>query len=119
MERMSDAILIFTFSPVQSFISEARRASDLYVSSQILVCLVKAASQVMTRRGTLIYPAPPLQDDAPNKLVARVSWEEAQEIAEESKAALLREWTRLADTARWRLTTGWKLPTKGPLPDAL
>lgn len=76
-------------------------------------------AQVMTQRGTLIYPAPPLQDDVPNKLVARVGWEEAQEIAEESKAALLREWTRLADTARWKLTTGWGLSTKGPLPDAL
>jgi len=116
---MSDAILIFTFSPVQSFIAEARRASDLYVGSQILVCLAKAAAQVMTQRGTLIYPTPPLQDDVPNKLVARVDWEEVEEIAEEAKAALLREWTRLADTARWRLTTEWQLSTKGPLPDAL
>jgi CRISPR-associated protein Cmr2 len=116
---MSDAILIFTFSPVQSFIVEARRASDLYVGSQILVCLAKAAAQVMTQRGTLIYPAPPLKDDVPNKLVACIAWEEVETIAQDAKKALLREWMRIADTARWRLTTGWELPTKGPLPDAL
>lgn len=115
---MSDAILIFTFSPVQSFISEARRASDLYVGSQVLVCLAKAAASVLKQKGTLIYPAE-LGDDVPNKLVARIVWEEAETIAQDAKKALLREWTRIADTARWRLTTGWELPTKGPLPDAL
>lgn len=108
---MSDAILIFTFSPVQSFITEARRASDLYVGSRILVCLAKAAGSVMEQRGTLIYPAT-LSDDAPNKLVARVSWEEAEAIAAEAKTALLREWTRIADTAKNNLMN------KDPLPDA-
>jgi CRISPR-associated protein Cmr2 len=109
---MSDAILIFTFSPVQSFITEARRASDLHIGSRILVYLAKAAAQVLMQQGTLIYPAPLLQDDVPNKLVARVSWEEAREIAEKSKAALLREWTRIADTAKNELMS------KEPLPDA-
>lgn len=108
---MRDAILIFTFSPVQSFIAEARRTGDLYVGSQILVCLAKAAAQVMRQQGTLIYPAT-LGDDVPNKLVTRVSWEEAREIAEKAKAALLREWTRIADTAKNNLMG------KEPLPDA-
>lgn len=108
---MSDAILIFTFSPVQSFITEARRASDLYVGSQILVCLAKAAGSVMEKQGTLIYPAT-LSDDAPNKLVARVPWEEAEVIAAGAKESLLREWTRIADTAKSSLMN------KAPLPDA-
>lgn len=109
---MSDAILIFTFSPVQSFIAEARRASDLYVGSQILVCLAKAAASVVQQRGTLIYPALPLGDDVPNKLVACVSWEDAEAIAKESERALLHEWTRIADTAKNELMG------KAPLPDA-
>lgn len=29
------AVLIFTFSPVQSFIAEARRTADLFVGSRI------------------------------------------------------------------------------------
>ncbi|MGH7963653.1 MAG: type III-B CRISPR-associated protein Cas10/Cmr2, partial [Candidatus Binatia bacterium] len=80
---MSDAVLIFTFRPVQSFIAEARRASDLYVGSQILVCLAKAAGQVMMQRGTLIYPVA-LGDDVPNKLVARVNWEDAAALLHKS-----------------------------------
>lgn len=113
---MPDAVLIFTFSPVQSFIAEARRASDLYVGSHILVCLAKAAAAVMQRQGTLIYPVTlgdDLADDVPNKLVARVAWEEAETIAENAKKALLSEWTRIADTAKNDLMR------KNPLPDAV
>jgi CRISPR-associated protein Cmr2 len=115
---MSDAVLIFTFSPVQSFIAEARRASDLYVGSQILVCLAKAAGSIMEQRGTLIYPAA-LGDDVPNKLVACVAWDEVESVAEDAKKALHDEWNRIAETARWKLTTGWEIPTKGPLPEAI
>jgi CRISPR-associated protein Cmr2 len=110
---MPDAILIFTFSPIQSFIVEARRASGLHVGSQILVRLARAAAQtVRERQGTLIYPAE-LKDDVPNKLVARVVWEEAESIAEEAKKALLKEWSRIANTAKSELMT------KGSLPDAV
>ncbi|MBI3300891.1 MAG: type III-B CRISPR-associated protein Cas10/Cmr2, partial [Deltaproteobacteria bacterium] len=110
---MSGAVLIFTFSPVQSFIAEARRASDLYAGSQILVHLARAAAQAVGKRqSTLIYPAT-LGNDVPNKLVAHVPWEEVTAIAEDAKAALLREWTRIADTAKSDLMR------KDPLPDAL
>lgn len=68
---MTDAILIFTFSPIQPFIVEARRASDLYNGSQILVELAKAAAEAIIGKGNLIYPAE-LTDDVPNKIVARV-----------------------------------------------
>ncbi|MGH7964798.1 MAG: type III-B CRISPR-associated protein Cas10/Cmr2, partial [Candidatus Binatia bacterium] len=44
---------------------------------------------------------------------------DAEEIAEEAKKELLNEWKCIADTAKWKLTTGWDLPTRGPLPDAL
>ncbi len=33
---MTKAVLIFTFSPVQSFIAEARRSEDLFNGSAIL-----------------------------------------------------------------------------------
>lgn len=109
---MSDAILIFTFSPIQLFIAEARRTSDLYVGSQMLVCLAKAAASVLKQKGTLIYPAA-LGDDVPNKLVACIAWEEAETTAQDAKKALLREWMRIADTAKNDLMR------KNPLPDAL
>jgi len=103
---MPDAVLIFTFSPVQSFIAEARRTSDLYVGSQILVKLARAAAFVMQQQGSLIYPATlgdDLANDVPNKLVACVAWEEAEAVAEKAKEALLSEWSHIAGTAKSRL----------------
>src|SRR5579884_4348246 len=112
MERVSDAVLIFTFSPVQSFIGEARRTSDLYAGSQILVTLARAAAQVLEQHGSLVYPAN-VSDarDVPNKLVAKVPWAEAKVVAETAHRALLDTWRQLATEAKgafWR-ETGWHL----------
>ncbi len=112
---MTDAVLIFTFSPVQSFIAEARRAADLYVGSQILVRMAKAAAQAIGL-SNLIYPAPQsgdLPDDVPNVLVARIPGNDAQTIADQAHQALLAEWRRLADTGRKEL-----LNRSGSVPDA-
>lgn len=95
---MSDAILIFTFSPVQSFIVEARRAADLYTGSQILVELAQAAGKALDAKR-LIYPSE-LTEDVPNKLVVRVPWEECEALAMEARAALIQRWRELADEAR-------------------
>jgi len=96
---MNEAVLIFTFSPIQPFISEARRASDLYVGSHILVELAKAAANSIRLRGTLIYPAR-ISDDVPNKLVAIVPWDETEQIAENTKDSLLSGWKDIVSTAR-------------------
>jgi len=99
---MTTAVLIFTFSPVQSFITEARRAADLYVGSQILVYLAKAAAQAIGP-NRLIYPAilnGRLPDDVPNVLVAQVDFGQAEATTKRAHEALRDEWKRLADTAR-------------------
>jgi len=115
---MTDSILIFTFSPVQSFISEARRTADLYVGSRILVELATAAGRAIVENGgggredrPLIYPAVLEAQDVPNKLVARVPWERAEEIAAKARQALLDKWKEIAATA-----CDW-LKEKGPPPD--
>lgn len=114
---MSDAILIFTFSPIQPFITEARRAADLYVGSHILIDLAEAAADAISSSGgDLIYPTTPNQldadalnkpvarrEDAPNKLVARVPFLSARTIAENAQAALLERWNQIAKTAREEL----------------
>lgn len=98
---MSDAILIFTFGPIQSFIAEARRASDLYSGSKILSRLSFAAAQALqTDHSTLIYPANPNRTDMPNKLVARVRLDQAQHLAEQAKQALDEEWHTIAQSAQ-------------------
>lgn len=109
---MTDALLIFTFSPIQAFIGEARRAADLYTGSQILVELAKAAGGVIEKRavdGKLVYPAA-LTDNVPNKLVATVPWEDCEAIAAEARAALLECWHGLADKAREAFENQTHLP---------
>jgi len=99
---MSDSVFIFTFGPIQSFIGEARRAADLYTGSQVLVELAKAvAIAIGTER--LVYPALDekgnLPSDIPNKLVARVPWDDCETVAEKARAALLERWHTLAKKA--------------------
>ncbi|MDH7482695.1 MAG: type III-B CRISPR-associated protein Cas10/Cmr2 [Armatimonadota bacterium] len=98
---MSDAIIIFTFSPVQQFIAEARRLADLFTGSKILVELARAAGRAIGE-DRLIYPQK-LDADVPNKLVAVVPWEKAKGIAEKAHKALLNEWMKIADEAKKKL----------------
>jgi len=98
---MTDSLLLFTFSPVQSFIAEARRAADLYAGSRILVELAKAAiEQIEKECGTeaLIYPVS-RNGDAPNKIVARVPSEKAETVGRAASEALLARWSKIADDA--------------------
>ncbi len=98
---MTDAILIFTFNPVQSFIAEARRAADLYAGSRILIELAQAAVRSIrdNNGGELIYPAA-LTGDAPNKIVARVPWDKAEQIGKSAKQAVLNRWSGIVTEAR-------------------
>jgi len=99
---MSDAILIFTFSPIQSFINEARRAEDLFNGSAILVELAKAAAQAISEEN-LIYPAPPLRGDVPNVLVARLTFEQTKDTAVKAEEALRNKWEKIAADARYQM----------------
>ncbi len=100
---MSEAVLRFTFSPVQSFIAEARRTSDLFVGSRILAELATAAAQsIHASGGQLVFPASlgGARHDMPNVIVAVVPWEQSENIAQNAEAALRRRWQELADEAR-------------------
>jgi CRISPR-associated protein Cmr2 len=100
---MTDAILIFTFSPVQSFISEARRAGDLYAGSKILSRLANAVvGKIIEEAGdnSIIYPSSRDKDDAPNVIVARVPSAQAATIAEKAKENFMDAWTSIANSAR-------------------
>lgn len=100
---MADAVLLFTFSPVQPFIAEARRASDLFAGSRILVELAKAAAQaVRDFGGQLVFPVA-LGDDMPNRLVATVPTDRAAELAQAAQKALLARWEAIAASARQHL----------------
>src|SRR6266508_1472985 len=99
---MTDSLLIFTFSPVQSFIEEARRAADLYTGSQILVELSRAArDEIVKQMGgnaeCIIYPGDKVEN-VPNRIVARVPADKAASIANQAKDTLLEKWREIADS---------------------
>lgn len=93
------ALAIFTFSPVQSFIGEARRAEDLFNASAILSHLAQAAALAIGEQN-LIYPASLSQGDMPNKLVARLPLVQAAETLHKAENALIGEWRKIAAGAR-------------------
>ncbi len=95
---MTDAILMFTFSPIQSFISEARRAGDLHTASQILVRLARAVGTAIGEER-LVYPTT-LAQDTPNRLVAKVPWEQVDDLRKAAQTELVREWENLASPAK-------------------
>lgn len=96
---MPDALLRFTFGPIQGFIAEARRTADLYAGSRILAELARAVAHSLQQGGAqLVYPAN-LTSDPPNVIVARVPWERAEELAQQAAAALHARWRDIADQA--------------------
>lgn len=97
---MNDAVFIFTFSPIQPFISEARRTADLAAGSKILVELARAAVLSLQREGAdLVYPAD-LSDDIPNKIAALVEWQRIDSIADTVQKAFTEKWEEIAGTAK-------------------
>ena len=98
---MDKALAIFTFSPVQSFISEARRAEDLFNGSAILSRLAYAAAEAIGQQN-LIYPLSISPDDMPNKLVAELNMDEAEQTLQKAEDALIGEWRKIAADARKR-----------------
>ncbi len=99
---MKNAVILFTFSPVQSFIAEARRAGDLFNGSAILSQMARAAGEVFKSQGDLIYPAQLEENDAPNVLVARIPADRADITASQAREALLKRWQEIAEQARKR-----------------
>ena len=95
---MSDSVLLFTFSPVQTFIAEARRAEDLFNGSAILVKLAEAAGQALGVNN-LIYPADLNKGDIPNVLTAKIPTNEVKTRAEAAGKALLQCWQSIAEQA--------------------
>ena len=111
---MSDALLRFTFGPVQAFIAEARRTADLYAGSHILAELTRAAAAALQEAGAdLVYPADLGSGDPPNVIVARLPWEDVESLAERAAAALRTRWEQLASQALA------ELERCAPLDDAL
>ncbi|MCS7087533.1 MAG: type III-B CRISPR-associated protein Cas10/Cmr2 [Thermoflexales bacterium] len=94
---MTKSVFIFTFSPVQPFIAEARRTSDLFVGSRILSELAKAAARALQQYGQLVYPFT-LAEDAPNQIVAVIEGD-IKQAAQAALQAFEKRWEEIARSA--------------------
>ena len=118
------AFLVFSVGPVQDFIAAARRTQDLWMGSWLLSYLSWKAMECLADRfgpDVVVFPslrgqplcdfwlsrqhALPCQPNAddlarptlPNKFVALLPADEAQEAAKQAEEAVRTEWKRLAD----------------------
>jgi CRISPR-associated protein Cmr2 len=99
--NISQAFLIFSIGPVQSFIAQARRAQDLYAGSRFLSRLMSAALDVIEgAQGEVLYPLRPSRDvSLPNKVVALLPEPHADAIAREAEQVVRDTWRQMADDA--------------------
>ncbi len=107
---MSDSVFIFTFSPVQPFISEARRTADLRSGSQILARLAKSVLAALnTYAVEIIFPAGET-DSPPNKIVAILPWHRVDAAAKLAETRFAETWDKLAQQAKADLQTHGAAP---------
>ncbi|MCC7209444.1 MAG: hypothetical protein IT323_19195, partial [Anaerolineae bacterium] len=94
-------VLIMSIGPVQSFIAEARRAQDLWVSSQILQFLSTEALRSVQNSCPdcqVVYPAS--GGSMPNRLVAILPPDvRCEDIAIAAHRAVINAWVQLAESA--------------------
>jgi CRISPR-associated protein Cmr2 len=66
-------LFLFTLSPVQSFIAQARKAQDLYAGSRILSELARTAAQEAKTQGVeLIFPLSLEGRSCPNRFIGKL-----------------------------------------------
>jgi CRISPR-associated protein Cmr2 len=97
--------LIFTIGPVQEFIAEARRTRDLFVGSRLLVELIRAAAEAVSKvnGAEIIYPGDVKQESLPNRFVAFVPAGQVAQACQEAEVVVKDTWTKYAENARAEL----------------
>lgn len=103
------ALLLFSFGPVQPFIAAARKTADLWAGSVLLSHLARQALQPVCEEcgeGAVIFPALDGSTDAsdtdvsfPNRFVARVPEEGAEALAHQADRAVHKALQQQVDVA--------------------
>ncbi len=93
---MSQYLFLFSVTPVQSFIVQARKTHDLYSGSSFLSSLCRAAIEEASRAGAdIVFPywnKSGKDDSIPNRFIAKIEKEEnelkdfAQKVEQAAKA---------------------------------
>jgi CRISPR-associated protein Cmr2 len=97
---MSKYLLLFTISPVQSFIEQSRKTQDLYAASFLLSHLCRESGNLLKTKcnGEIVFPNFK-NDSCPNRFLAIVESDEntLKEIGESLKEIVERTFKRMAD----------------------
>jgi CRISPR-associated protein Cmr2 len=91
-------LFLFTISPVQGFIEQARKTRDLYAGSQILSKLTDAAmNKVAEINGANSFVFPHKGSTSkPNRFLAIINTDDIQSFGDAIEAAVRTQWARLA-----------------------
>lgn len=78
---MKNYLFLFTISPVQSFIAQARKTQDLYSGSKLISDLIKTAFENFSKEDQIIFPVKN-GENLPNRFVAAVKRNNDEEVNE-------------------------------------
>ena len=81
-------LFLFSISPVQSFISQARKTKDLDAGSKLLSEFVKKQIEFLKNKKSgveVIFPNDTTSDSLPNRFVAKINVESDDEIRKVGK----------------------------------
>ncbi|MEL6254345.1 MAG: type III-B CRISPR-associated protein Cas10/Cmr2 [Bacteroidota bacterium] len=97
-------LFLFTISPVQAFIQQARKTQDLHAGSRMLSTLCKAGIDEMSKFGTPIYPNTD-NDSLPNRFVGLIETNQksAYQIGKQVQGAVEIAFQNLKDVAMQNL----------------
>lgn len=93
-------LFLFTISPVQSFISQARKTQDLYAGSQMLSDMCREAiAAFKAQNGKLIFPNESQTQSLPNRYLGKIdiaAVEDAKRIGQDIENKVREEWAKQA-----------------------
>ncbi|MBD3338446.1 MAG: type III-B CRISPR-associated protein Cas10/Cmr2 [Candidatus Lokiarchaeota archaeon] len=98
---MSNHLFLFTISPVQSFISQARKTQDLYSGSQLLSHLIEIAIDKLEKIDSIseVEIIFPFKDtpSKPNRFIAKIITENPQGVGEILEKAIQEKFKQLCN----------------------
>lgn len=110
---MSNYLFVFSISPVQGFIEQARKTQDLYTGSYILSHLCRAAIKQAESHGARIIFPNKENRSIPNRFMAEIGGVEQiklKEIGENIEKSLRLEWLNMGKKIETNIKISAKLP---------
>ncbi len=93
---MSQYLFLFTISPVQSFIAQARKTQDLYSGSRLLSHLIEIATNNLPQGSKVVFPSEKTESK-PNRFLAVVNTEDAKKIGADLKEIVQKEFIKISN----------------------